>query len=157
MTHSLTDLIAHLAKIELAQHAMERHALEKCARLVEKRAKAKIGEYQPQSGPFAAWAELSDATKNDRARHGYADDDPLLRTGGMRDSIEHTVADGVAQIGSNSDIAVYQELGTAHIPPRSFLGGAMADSVDEIKEIVGGSVKAALVGEHVFNRKMEIE
>lgn len=154
---SLTDLIAHLATLEVAQHAADHAALEKCARVVEKRAKDKIGEYQQEAGPFAAWAELADATKADRSRHGYPEDDPLLRTGGLRDSIEHTVQDSVAQVGSNSDIAVYQELGTAHIPPRSFLGGAMAEKLDDVKKIIGESAVAALVGEQVFNRKMEIE
>ena len=157
MTHSLTDLIAHLAKIEVAQHAMEHAALEKCAKIVEKRAKEKIGEYQPQSGPFVGWAELSDYTKADRVSKGFTEDDPLLRTGAMRDSIEHTVHDGVAQVGSNSDIAVYQELGTNRIPPRSFLGGAMADSLEQVKGIIGESLTVALTGDGVFNNRMKIE
>ena len=86
-----------------------------------------------------------------------SEDDPLLRTGEFRDSIEHTVQDSVAQVGSNNDVAVYQELGTNRIPPRSFLGGAMAEKLGDVKQIIGESAVAALVGEHVFNRKMEIE
>ena len=150
-------MAAHLGKLAVAQHAMEHAALEQCAKLVKKRAKAKLGEYQEQAGPFAAWAALADSTVADRERQGYAGDEPLLRTGALRDSIEHVVAGGVAQVGSNSDIAVYQELGTKHTPPRSFLGGAAVESLDEVKAVLGGSAVAALVGEQVVNRRLEIE
>ena len=154
---SMAHLATHLARIAVAEHEMQHEALERCAKLVEKRAKAKLGEYQDAAGPFAGWAELADATKADRAAKGFPDDEPLLRTGALRDSIGHTVRDSVAQIGSDSDIAVYQELGTRHIPPRSFLGGAMAESLSEVKQIVGESAVAALVGKGVFNRRLGIE
>ena len=154
---SLTQLALHLGKVALAQHEMEKSALERCAKLVEKCAKEKVGEYQPEAGPFAAWAALADSTVSDRERKGYPGDEPLLRTGALRDSIGHTVQDSVAQVGSNSDIAVYQELGTRHMPPRSFLGGAAAEKLDDIKRIVGEDAVAALVGEKVFNRRMGIE
>ena len=51
-----------------------------------------------------------------------------------------------AQVGSNSDIAVYQELGTARIPPRSFLGGAMSDELTKIKKIIGETMFGVLIG-----------
>ncbi|QEH36502.1 hypothetical protein OJF2_50860 [Aquisphaera giovannonii] len=140
----LLELAAKLGEIALQQHEMEQHALEKAAKLVEKRAKEKIGEYQDQAGPFIAWPDLAESTKADRARQGFPEDEPLLRTGEMRDSIEHTVGNGEAQVGSNSDIAVYQELGTQHIPPRSFLGGAVVDEMDRIIKIVGEDAVAAL-------------
>ena len=154
---SLAHLAAHLGTVIVAEREMERKALERCAKLVEKHAKAKIGEYQPESGPFAAWAELADATKSDRTRQGYSEDDPLLRTGALRDSIGHTVKDSEAQVGSNSDIAVYQELGTTSVPPRSFLGGALADKLADVRKIIGEEAVGALFGEQVFNRRLEIE
>ena len=154
---SLTELTLHLGKIAVAQHAMERTALDRCAKLVAAHAKEKIGDYQPEAGPFAAWAGLADATKADRLRQGYSEDDPLLRTGALRDSIGHTVRDSEAQVGSNSDIAVYQELGTKHTPPRSFLGGALADKLEDVRKIIGDEAVGALVGEQVFNRRMEID
>ena len=124
-----------------AEQIAARKALQKAAKLVEKRAKEKIGEYQKQAGPFIAWPELAESTKADRARHGYPEDEPLLRSGEMRDSIGRaTSIDGLeVQIGSNSDIAVWQELGTQHIPPRSFLGGATAEKLHEIKEIMAAT------------------
>ena len=140
----------------IATHAAEQRALEQAARLVERRAKAKIGEYQDAAPPFAAWASLADSTVADRERQGYPGDEPLLRTGQLRDSIGHMVRDGVAYVGSDSDIAVYQELGTVHIPPRSFLGGAAAESTDEVQEIVGGEVVSALVGRDVVGGRLSI-
>jgi hypothetical protein len=57
------------------------------------------------------------------ARHG---DTPLLETGDLRSSIHHkaelTAAGAEGVVYSDSEIAVYQELGTSRgIPPRSFL------------------------------------
>lgn len=155
--HSLGHLALRLAEIAVVQHEAGLNALEKVGRIVEKRAKAKIGEYQDQAGPFVAWAELADATKEDRARQGYPDDEPLLRTGEMRDSIQHQVGSHEVQVGSNSDIAVYQELGTKHIPPRSFLGGAVVDEMDRVVDTVGHHAVAALVGQGVHGGRMLIE
>lgn len=153
----LLELALKLGEIAVHQHEMEHHALEKAAKVVKKRAKAKLGEYQEAAGPFVGWAELAESTKADRVAQGFPEDEPLLRTGAMRDSIEHTVADGEAQVGSNSDIAVYQELGTERTPPRSFLGGAAAESVDTIIGIVGDLAVTALVGKGVHGGKMLIE
>ena len=153
----LLELATILGEIALKQHEVDHHSLEKAAKVVEKRAKAKLGEYQEAAPPFAGWAELADYTKEDRVRQGFPENDPLLRTGEMRDSIEHVVMDGEAQVGSNSDIAVYQELGTATIPPRSFLGGAAAESVDKIIAIIGEDSVMALTGKGVHNGRMEIE
>lgn len=154
--HSMAGLALQLGEIAVAQHRMEANALEKCAKLVEQRAKAKLGEYQDAAGPFAGWADLADATKADRVNKGYPEDDPLLRTGALRDSIEHTVQGSEAQVGSDEDTAVYLELGTKHMSPRSFLGGALAETLDDVKTIIGEDAVAALVGEQVFNRRTEI-
>ncbi len=154
---SITAFVEHLATVAVGVRVAEHAVLEKAARAVERRAKEKIGEYQEQAGPFIAWPELAESTKADRLQQGFTENDPLLRTGEMRDSIEHQVEGSVAEIGSNSDIAVYQELGTEHIPPRSFLGGAMAEKVPEIREMIGGAVVAALVGEKVFQGRLPIE
>jgi len=153
----LLELAAKFGEIALAQHEMEQHALEKVGKLVEKRAKEKIGEYQEEAGPFVGWADLADSTKADRVNKGFPEDEPLLRTGQMRDSVEHVVIDSEVQVGSDSDIAVYQELGTATIPPRSFLGGAVADELPAIMDIIGDSAAAALIGGGVARRRLSIK
>jgi hypothetical protein len=66
---------------------------------------------------------------------------PLLRTGEMRDSIEYVVA-----VGSDLDVAVYQELGTSRIPPRSFLASAAIASDDRIHRLAAASVVGVLAG-----------
>lgn len=124
---------------------------------MKKTAKKKLGEYQEQAGPFVKWAELADSTKADRVRLGFSENDPLLRTGDLRDSIEHMVDESEVQIGSNSDIAVYQELGTSHIPPRSFLGGAVADEIPAILDILGDDAVAGLIGNSVVGGRLSIK
>jgi phage gpG-like protein len=146
-----------LLTLAVAEHEAAQASLEQGAKLIEKRAKNKIGEYQEQVGPFIAWPELAESTKSDRAAQGFPEDEPLLRTGEMRDSIGHQVGEGEAVIGSNDDRAVWQELGTAHIPPRSFLGGAAAEKAHEIWEITGRNAVVALVGRDVFGGRMLIE
>ena len=122
-------------------------ALDHAAKLVEAEAKREIGDYQPDKGPFAAWAELADSTQKDRAAKGFPENEPLLRTGALRDSIEHTVkSHHEAEVGSDSLIAVYQELGTNHIPPRSFLGGAAFTKSHEVRALLGHSVIATIMG-----------
>ena len=64
-----------------------KRAVVHCATLVEEEAKAEIGTYQDQAGPFIAWPELADSTKEDRTRQGFTENDPGLRSGAMRDSI----------------------------------------------------------------------
>jgi len=157
--HDMGAFAQHLLTLAVAQHEADKNTLERGARMIEARAKAKIGEYQQQVGPFIAWPELAESTKADRAAQGYPEDEPLLRTGEIRDSIGHVLAmDSMeAQIGSNDDKAVWQELGTQHIPPRSFLGGAAAEKAPEICEIAARNVVVALVGADVFGGMLLIE
>jgi HK97 gp10 family phage protein len=153
---SMAAFAAHLMTAAVAVEKAESQMLDRIGKQVKKSAKAKIGEYQDAAPPFAGWAELADSTKADRVRRGYPEDEPLLRTGEMRESIGHKVRGNEVTIGSDSDIAVYQELGTEHIPPRSFLGGAMAEELPRLKEILGEGTVAALVGKNVFQGKLPI-
>ncbi len=141
---SLLGFIEHAALMAVEVVAAEHHALEHAAELVEAEAKASVGHYQAQSGPFAAWAELADATKDDRVAQGFPANEPELRTGELRDSIEHTVTGHEAEIGSDSEVMEYHELGTAKMPPRSILGGAAARKADQVAEIFGAEVVGVL-------------
>lgn len=105
--------------------------LEKAGVIVEKEAKRVIGTYD------YGWPSLAPSTLEKKSA-----DTPLLETGEMRDSIEHAVHGHEVEIGSNNDKALWQELGTKTIPPRSFLGGALQHKAGEIvKEIGQGIVK----------------
>lgn len=109
--------------------------LAAAAELIQNTARAKLGHYQPSVQHFDAWKELADFTKQDRVAKGFTENDPLLRTGELRDSIENEVHGFEAVIGSASDVAVYQELGTDKIPPRPFLGPALVQSEHALRAI----------------------
>jgi hypothetical protein len=72
------------------------------------------------------WEELADSTKEDRLALGFAENDPLLRSGSMRASIatKADLAPGGAEglVYSGQKKALWAELGTrTGEPPRSFL------------------------------------
>jgi phage gpG-like protein len=122
-------------------------ALDAAAAVIESEAKAEIGTYQRSDmGPFQPWAELKDATKLDRVRLGFTPNDPLLRTGDLRNSISREVHGIEAVVGSDSDVMVYQELGTRTIPPRSVLGLAASRKTQDVLKLVGESVQIAFLG-----------
>jgi hypothetical protein len=102
----------------------------------EEAAKAAIGTYT------YGWKQLAESTQTERASLGYPPNEPLLREGDLRNSIESQAeltmlgAEGV--VGSSSMIAVYQEMGTSRgIPPRSFLGESLMRSIPLIDETFG--------------------
>jgi hypothetical protein len=154
-TLTIAQGIAKLAEMTIAVREAEKMAMERACQAVEAEAKREIGHYQDAAGPFAEWPALAASTLAEKTRLGYAPpDNPLLRTGEMRDSIGHAVdhigmgrAEGV--VGTNSEIAEYQELGTSKIPPRSFLGGAAVRKGADVAAILGGGVVSALVGRSV--------
>lgn len=153
---NFSDFASHLALVSIEMEEINRHLMQKAAVAIETRAKQKIGDYQDQAGEFVAWAELADRTKDDRARQGFTEDEPLLRTGKMRDSIEHNSDAHEAHIGSNLDTAVYQELGTDKIPPRSFLGGSAFELAPHIVHMMGMGTTLHLAGEDVIGKKLLI-
>lgn len=153
---SLEGFIAHIAGAIAETAVAEREAMERAAKRIERRAKAEIGTYQEAAGPFAEWAELADSTKDDRVSQGYDENEPGLREGDMRDSIEHVVGDREAAIGSNDDHLVYFELGTEHQSPRSVLGIAALNEGEAVARIIGAGAVKTLVGEAVANRAFPI-
>lgn len=138
------DFARHLATRLPAVEAAQRVALAVIAEKIEERAKAKIGDYQAQSGPFPGWAPLAESTVYDKTRKGYAPpDSPLLRTGDLRASYAHSLDGLQAVIGSPLQLAVWQELGTQHIPPRPVVGPAAFEMRDSILK---GVIYATLHG-----------
>lgn len=103
---------------------------------IEETAKEEIGVYQPAYGYFDAWAPLAESTKADRVRQGYSEDEPLLRSGELRDSIESEVVRLAAIVGTKSEIGLWQEVGTARIPPRPFIGPAYVRRFDPLLEMI---------------------
>lgn len=128
---------------------------EKLMLSLEVTAKGFIGHYQEDWEPLA-YATLYGGVSPEghhypgKVELGYAPpDNPLLRTGELRDSIEHWSAEmpdgAIGEIGSHDLVALWQELGTARgIPPRPFLGLAMFHSQEPATVIFGEFATAIL-------------
>ena len=140
---SFAGFAEHLAAMAVTLPVVERAAVEGATRIILHEARESIGHYQDAAGPFETWGPLADTTLygfDSKGHHfpgkielGYAPpDNPLLREGDMRASygtkIEQTALGVTGYVGSDSDIAVWQEMGTPNakhpIPPRSVLGRA---------------------------------
>lgn len=154
MSFTATGFAAHLAAMMVQMRVQQHQDLEAAARIVEAEARAEIGHLQGSAGPFPGWPPLADTTINGWRGHpgkdalGFSppDYDPLLRSGDMRDSIEHVVVGNTAHVGSNSPVAVWQELGTVNMPPRSFLGGAAVRTRTQIELMIGRRIMMTLTG-----------
>ena len=124
--------------------------LEAVGSKIERDAKEIIGHYQrSDTGPFPEWEELAPSTKADRVSKGFTPNDPLLRTGELRDSIGHEVRGRSVAIGSDLDIAIYQEMGTATIPPRPFLRIAAFRSKKWLGQLYAKTLRDRLHGRHL--------
>jgi hypothetical protein len=144
--NSFGKFAEHLQKLAFKEYA--RDALEISSVIIEKDAKDEIGTYQrTNTGPFEPWAELADSTKAQRLSLGFSENEPLLRTGALRDSISHSVdvSGLVAYVGSTSPVMVWQELGTVTIPPRSVLGIAASRNKELIEKAIGNVTMSLLL------------
>lgn len=151
---SLAQFAEHLAAVSVAVVVAEQRALEKVAQLVENTAKDEIGHYQEAAGPFPAWDDLADSTEAEKARLGYPVDAPLLRTGDLRDSIQHEVSGADAVIGSKSDVMEWQEFGTSRIPARPVIGPAAFRNKEKIQRIIGAAAVEGLTGGEVIHHAL---
>lgn len=143
---SLGEFATHLLMLQAAVVVELNRGLDHVAKAIEDTAKSEIGEYQPAVGPFQDWAPLAESTEAEKARLGYPADAPLLREGDLRNSIERDVQGLEAVVGSKSDIAVYQEFGTAKIPPRPVIGPAAFRNGKKIQKILGAATVSGLLG-----------
>lgn len=136
----------HLVTVAAQGAEVEKHILGRATKIVRDDAQARIGTYQAETGPFNAWQPLASSTIADRINKGFTPNDPLLRSGELRDSITSQVHGDKAIVGSSSDIALYQELGTATIPPRPFLGPAAFASKAKIGAMAANTMVAWVAG-----------
>ncbi len=93
----------------------------------------------------SGWQELAESTVEGKQRLGYTGQrsatDPLLRTGVLESSISAGASrNGLTikgVIGSDDEVAIYQEMGTSRIPPRPFLAKALIEGQQVIEEAGG--------------------
>lgn len=144
----------HLAELSHRIEKIEHTALEKCALLIEKDAKAQIGFYQPAVGPFQDWAELAESTEAEKARKGYLLDAPGLREGDMRDSIKHEVEGREAVVGSEDEKLEWFEFGTPKQPPRPVIGPAAFRNKENIQKILGAAAVEGITGGQLIHSSL---
>jgi len=141
------EMAEKLIKIAFAEEFALHEGLKAVAKKIEKTAKGEIGNYQKEKGQFPEWAELADSTIAEKERLGYAlPDNPLLRTGALRDSITSEVKGLEAVVGSKSEIAAYHEFGTSKMPMRPFIGPAAFTNKAVIKKILGAAAVSGFYG-----------
>jgi hypothetical protein len=100
-----------------------------------------------------AWYPYWPALKPETLAHKMMNT-PLLETGELRGSIEWNSSGNEGHVGSNNDKAVWHELGTARIPPRSFLAGAAMAMEDKIHKMAERAVVAVMLGKGLASAEM---
>jgi phage gpG-like protein len=123
------QMAAILEHVATKIQSESKEIVEPVAVMLETSAKDAIGTYR------FGWPPLSQATID---KHG---DTPLYETGALQSSIGHVVEGDHAYVGTNDEKAAWQEFGTSWIPPRPFLGGALATDGDKIPEIVHAALE----------------
>lgn len=126
---NLSEAAQKFAALSLATQEAHHNALEKVCGIIEDEVKAVIGTNAYN------WPPLSESTI---AKHGG--DTPLLETGALQSSMQHTVHGSTAFVGTNDKKAEYHEGGTKTIPPRPFLLGALLHKQREIEEALHGEI-----------------
>ncbi len=158
----IPSFLAFLVEAHAEMKEAEHHGLEAAAVVIEKDAKASLGEYQQGVGPFPAWPELAESTQEQRAKAGYSANDPLLRSKTLEGAITHDVHAAFALVGVPetgelepdgnalvSDVAKDMEWGTMRAPPRPFMGPAAYRKGKEAAEAAGAPIISKLVGREV--------
>lgn len=160
---SLEKFAKHLRKVASTYSRYEMQAANFVGQELVKEAKDKIGHLQEgimtRAHAFFDWEPLTDSTKADKQRQGYvmnSDYNPLLRTGEMRDSIKYDFNPFLhkLRLGSDSQIMLYQELGTKYIPPRSVLGLTMSQAFPVVSYTFGRMMTAWLQGKTFSPRRL---
>ena len=138
---TLLGFIAELGAIERDLHALPQMVVERACQIVEKKAKNSIGKQHD------IWPPLAPSTVHDKEAHGFPVPKPLLRTGELRDSIEHTMIDSHhGEVGTNDPRGPWFEFGTSRMPPRPFLVPAAQASEDKIHRMAAAAYVSTLAG-----------
>jgi HK97 gp10 family phage protein len=155
---SFDALARHFSNVIRRLPGAERRALNDIGSQTRYRARAKLGNYQPEVpippgegeawlGSFPAWRPLAPSTLAEKTRLGYSPpDNPLVRDRTMYDSIGYEVVRLTVTIGATAPYAVYQELGTSRMPPRPFIGPALVETLPYAMRVLTDGIRAAFEG-----------
>ena len=140
---SILGFVAKLKTIELEMNVLGPALIARACELVAAEAQRVIGTYD------YGWPSLAPSTLAKKSA-----DTPLLETGALRASIQWNSSGNLGHVGSDSDIAVYQEYGTSRIPPRPFLAGAAMAMEPKIHDLFKRSVMAVVLGKGLHSSEM---
>lgn len=131
--------------------------LESQGAAIEASAKSKFGSYQ------TGWPALAELTKAERARLGFTPDDPLFRSGGLRDAVRHKVEGESVFVGVEPGETLHgvdgrevdaalvmevQEYGDSRgrVPPRPVFGTVVLEDLDRHVDafVLGVTARAEL-------------
>ena len=141
---TVLEFAAHLHAVERDMHEVGPKIIAKACEMVCNEARRVLGTHD------YGWPELKPETIARKIRG----DTPLLETGAMRDSITWTAKGNEGQVGTDSQIAVYQELGTSKIPPRPFLAGAAQHMEEKIHKMAARATIAVMMGRGLASAEM---
>lgn len=145
--NSLAEMAMELVRLEAAEYLALEQGLEAILTRIQRTAKSEFGVYQAGVGSFPAWPELADATKDDRLQQGYSEDEPLLRSGALRDDIQKERHGLEGVVGSASEVMVFQEFGTKNMPARPVLGPAAVRNSEAMQKLAAAAVVAGFIGQ----------
>lgn len=138
---TLTEFAALTTGMVVKLDQVKRECLDNGAKVIQEESKRVLGTYD------YGWPQLSTVTQDDREARGYTRNEPGLREGDMKDSIERTVISASeAQVGSNDDKMVYFDIGTPNQPPRPVFQPAAIAKEKEIARELGHSAVDVLTG-----------
>jgi phage gpG-like protein len=137
---SLLGFIAHIGVMHGQIAQISHHALETACQIIHEESRRAVGTYD------FSWPQLAPSTQSQRVQLGFTPNDPLLRTGALRDSIQWQVEGNVGFVGSNDQTAVWNFLGTSKIPARDPILGATLAMRTTIEQQIGHSFSSWLGG-----------
>ncbi len=102
-------------------------------------------------GDVLKLAPLAEVTQDERVQAGYSANDPLLRSGELRNSLELAMRDGGFVVGTNDERMVWLEYGVAshNLPPRPAIGIGIAEITPVLQRVMWLTVQALARGDVV--------
>lgn len=138
---NLLQLAAKMAVVEAELKLANEGAIAAACEILAEECRSAIGTYR------YGWQQLADATMEERSASGYPADEPLLRTGELRASIEWNANSHEGYVGSDNPKMVWHEWGTSRVPARPVLGGALEASRPEIEKMLGRIAACVAAGD----------
>jgi hypothetical protein len=134
---TLPGLLKHLEEVQLKATMLPINLAMDAAPILERNVKDVMGT--------TLLRDLAPSTQEDRVRMQFTPNDPLVRSGELRDTIEHTAHGPVAATGTSDMRAKWLNDGVVgHIPPRPHFLIGLGFAVTELKPWVDKLVQRVI-------------